>query len=184
MPVEPRHRAGLELDGEQPVEVDRPRHRHLAARNSLEAERAIIRFVADQDDCRRTGLLRSFQRDAHQLAADADILVIRPNRQRPEHQRPALAGGNTRHPHRRDDRAVISRDERQRPLVRPAFADLVGGARETPRPEGLFVDVIDFRVVRRVFRQVDDVGSVHGLCIRCEEEGFAAHSAAISPVSA
>ena len=47
--------------------------------------------------------------------------------------------------------------------MRTALADLVGGAREAAGPEGLGVDVFDFEVVRRLFRQVCDVGNVHCL---------------------
>ena len=64
----------------------------------------------------------------------------------------------------------IDRDEGQRALVRAAFAYLVGGAGEAAGPEGLGVDVFDFKVVRRLFRQVCDVGNVHGLSkVRCED---------------
>jgi hypothetical protein len=44
-----------------------------------------------------------------------------------------------------------------------AFADLVGSACETAGAERLGVDVLDFRVVRRLFRQIGDVSDVHGL---------------------
>ena len=49
-----------------------------------------------------------------------------------------------------------------RTLMRAALADLVGRARETAGTEGLFVDGVDFGIVRRKLRQIGD-GKGHAL---------------------
>jgi hypothetical protein len=68
--------------------------------------------------------------------------------------------------------------------VRTAFADPVGGSRESAGAEGLGVDVLDFRVVRRLFRQIGDISDVHGLStIGCWENELLARAQA-RPVGA
>ena len=61
--------------------------------------------------------------------------------------------------------------EGKRALVRPALADPVGGARKAAGTEGFGVDVFDLGVMRRLFRQVRDVGDVHGLSVSAASYG-------------
>jgi hypothetical protein len=62
------------------------------------------------------------KRDAHQLPANAEILVRRANRQRPKQMiRKWLPAKNWRHPHRGDDFAMVGADKGQPPVMRALF---------------------------------------------------------------
>ena len=73
----------------------------------LKPSGAVVGLVADEDHRRGAGLLGGVQRDGDQPAADADILVGRPHGERPEQQRPPLAGGDAGQADRGDHRAVM-----------------------------------------------------------------------------
>src|SRR5688572_15469387 len=124
----PRDGARQYLHRQNTVQIDRPRHRDLAARDALEAERTVIRFVADEHNGWLAGLPGCFQRDGDQAAADAEILEGGPYGERTEQERAALAGSDAGQAHGSNDLAAMVGDEGQRPLMRAALADLVGGA--------------------------------------------------------
>jgi len=106
--------------------------------------------------------LRGFERHLHQRLAQSPVLVVRPDGEGAEKHCPATPRGDRRHAHRGDDMVVLQHHERHGGIMRPALADLVGRAREPARPESLGIDLFDFGVMRRTFRQEGKVGEGHG----------------------
>ena len=83
-------------------------------------------------------LLGRPQRMAHQRRADAAVLAVARDRDRPEQQRrPLRPGGDVPQPHGADDAPVLGRDERQSVGRQPAVAQALRGLGEAAFAEGL-----------------------------------------------
>ena len=101
-------RALDQFHDQQAAVIDRTRHGRPPLRNGLEADTAVIRFVADQDDEAMALGLGVLQRAVEQHAADAAAAERRLDRQRPEHQGRRVADADRQLPHRADQQACRS----------------------------------------------------------------------------
>ena len=86
-----RERAIDEFGHQQAAVVDRSRHGRPALRNGLEADAAVIGFVADQHHEAMPFCFGILQRAIQQRAADAAAAKRRLDRQRPQQQRLGIA---------------------------------------------------------------------------------------------
>src|SRR3954452_6546566 len=147
---------------QQTAVIDRTRHGRPSLRYDLEADAAVIGFVADQND-EAMGLgLGILQRAIEQHAADAALSERRLDRQRPEHQGRRIADADRQLPYRADHQRADPRRERQIEQMVDVFAQAVGAEHETAGPEGALVQAFDRLRVLWGFGQNGDGEFAHG----------------------
>ena len=138
-----RKRAVAQLAIEQPVGIDRSRHRDFAARDAREADARIIIHVADQQHKTVAGVARGVERFRHQRLPDALRAEGRFDGERSEQQRRIEVDQNRRHAIGADQQRANPRDEGQREIRRHALAQPIGRAREAPGTESVLIEFLD-----------------------------------------
>src|SRR4029079_8153009 len=162
------NRAGDAVEGaidefcdQETVVVDRAGHGCPPLRDDLEADAAVVGFVADQNDEPMALCLRVFQRAVEQHAPDAAAAKRRLDRQRPEHQRRRVADADRQLAHRAHHQRADPGRERQIEQMIDMFAQTVGAEHEAAGAERAFEQAFDRLSVLWRFGQYRDGEIAH-----------------------